>query len=57
VECLGWQDRIGTLEEGKLADITVSKTNLLAQIDSLENPDNITLVTKGGVIQKDLLTV
>ncbi len=53
-ECLGWQDRVGTLEAGKLADLIVTRTNPLTDIRSLENPDNIILVIKDGKIMKDL---
>jgi len=52
-ECLGWQDRIGTLEAGKLADVVITKTDPLRDIRSLENPDNIVLVMKDGQIVKD----
>jgi imidazolonepropionase-like amidohydrolase len=53
-ECLGWQDRVGTLEPGKLADVVIAKTNPLADIRSLENPDNIAVVMKDGKLVKDL---
>jgi imidazolonepropionase-like amidohydrolase len=53
-ECLGWQDRIGTLETGKLADVIITKTNPLEDLKSLENPDNIVFVMKGGEIMKDI---
>ena len=53
-ECLGWQDRIGTLETGKLADITITRTDPLADIRSLEDTDNITVVIKGGDVLKDI---
>lgn len=52
-ECLGWQDRVGTLEPGKLADVVIAKTNPLQDIRSLENLDNIAVVMKGGQIVKD----
>jgi len=52
-ECLGWEDRIGTVEAGKLADLVVTKTDPLRDIRSLENPDNIVLVIKDGRIVKD----
>lgn len=52
-ECLGWQDRLGTLEPGKLADIVVTARNPLQDIRSLEDTDNITLVLKGGGVMKD----
>ena len=53
-ECLGWQDRIGTLQAGKLADLIVVKTNPLQNIRALENPDNIVLVVKDGKVMKDI---
>ena len=53
-ECLGWEDRVGTVEPGKLADIVIAKTNPLVDIRSLENPDNLVLVMKDGRIVKDL---
>ena len=54
-ECLGWQDRVGTVETGKLADIIVTKSDPLTNIRSLENVDNIGLVMKDGVVVKDSL--
>jgi imidazolonepropionase-like amidohydrolase len=53
-ECLGWEDRIGTLEKGKYADLIITKTNPLADIRSLETSDNIVLVMKGGAVLKDI---
>lgn len=53
--CLGWEDRLGTLEAGKLADVVVTRTNPLADIRSLENPANIALVMKEGAVVKNLL--
>ena len=52
-ECLGWQDRVGTVEAGKLADIVITKMNPLADIRSLEKADNIAVVMKDGKIVKD----
>jgi imidazolonepropionase-like amidohydrolase len=40
-QCLGWDDRPGTLEAGKLADVVITATNPLADLRSLENPANI----------------
>jgi imidazolonepropionase-like amidohydrolase len=54
-ECLGWADRLGTLESGKLADLIIAKTDPLADIRSLEVPDNILFVMKDGVAVKNLL--
>lgn len=53
-ECLGWQDRVGTLEPGKLADVVICKTNPLADIRTLENVNNITVVVKDGRVVKDI---
>ena len=50
-ECLGWQDRVGTLETGKLADVTVAAIDPLANIHSL-TPDAIRLVIQGGRVVK-----
>ncbi len=52
-ECLGWQDKVGTIEPGKLADVIVVKTDPLADIKSLENVDNIRLVVKDGCVVKN----
>lgn len=53
-ECLGWQDRLGTVEVGKLADIVIAKTDPLADIRSLENNDNVVLVMQDGKVLKDI---
>jgi imidazolonepropionase-like amidohydrolase len=53
-ECLGWQDRVGTLEPGRLADLIITRTDPLKDIRSLENNDNIVVVMKDGQIAKDL---
>jgi imidazolonepropionase-like amidohydrolase len=53
-ECLGWEDKVGTLESGKLADIVISRTDPLADIQSLENIHNIVLVMKDGQVVKDI---
>lgn len=54
-ECMEWDDRLGTLEAGKLADVTVSKTDPLADIASLADNDNIALVMQDGKVLKSLL--
>lgn len=51
-ECMGWEDKVGTLEEGKLADIVIAKGNPLEDINSLSNPDNILTVLKDGELVK-----
>ena len=54
-ECLGWEDKVGTLQEGKLADIIVVKGNPLEDIYSLANMENIQVVMKDGKIEKNLV--
>ena len=53
-ECLGWQDRVGTIEAGKAADLVITRTDPLHDIRSLEDTGNILLVMKGGTVVKDL---
>lgn len=52
--CLGWQDRVGTLEPGKLADVIVTKSDPLANIRSLEDTGNIVLVMQDGLVVKEI---
>lgn len=49
-ECLGWEDELGTIAAGKLADLVVVKGDPLAEITVLREPQNIALVLKGGEI-------
>ena len=53
-ECLEMDDKIGTIEPGKLADIIICKKDPIFNIKSLGNPENIMLVMKEGEIVKDL---
>jgi imidazolonepropionase-like amidohydrolase len=53
-ECLGWQDRVGTLEAGKLADVIIVDADPLADIRSLEKVENIKMVMKDGRLVKDI---
>jgi imidazolonepropionase-like amidohydrolase len=53
-ECLEWQDRLGTVEPGKLADIVVAGVDPLADIRALEDVKNIKIVMKDGVVLKDI---
>lgn len=55
-ECLGWEDRVGTLEAGKYADVVIVSTDPLADIQSLQYNDNIVFVMKGGEVVKDIRT-
>lgn len=48
-EMLGWSDRIGTLEPGKLADVVAVPGDPLADVTRLEH---VSLVVKGGVVYR-----
>ena len=52
-ECLGWEDRLGTVEPGKLADLVVVDGDPLADISVLRDPARIALVVKDGKIAAD----
>ena len=54
-ECLGWQDRIGTLEAGKLADLIISTVDPLADMHALADNNKIALVIKDGQMVKNRL--
>ena len=49
-ELLGWQDILGSLETGKLADIVAVSGNPLTDIKQVEH---VLFVMKGGVVIKD----
>jgi imidazolonepropionase-like amidohydrolase len=48
-EIMGWADRIGTIEPGKLADLVAVPGDPLANISVMER---VTFVMKGGVVVK-----
>jgi imidazolonepropionase-like amidohydrolase len=49
-ECIGREQDLGTIENGKLADLVVVAGDPLAEVTILQNPENIALVIKGGEI-------
>jgi len=49
-EILGWSDRIGTIEQGKLADLVAVPGDPLADITTLER---VVFVMKGGVVERN----
>jgi imidazolonepropionase-like amidohydrolase len=51
-EIMGWQDRVGTLAAGKLADVIAVPGDPLRDISALEH---VGFVMKGGVIYRDEL--
>jgi len=51
----GMEDEIGTVEEGKLADLLVVDGNPLQDIATLQNKSNLKLIMKGGRAFKDEL--
>ena len=55
-ECLGWDDKLGTIEPGKLADLVLCKTDPLTDIQSIADNDNITFVMQDGNVVKNTLS-
>lgn len=56
-ELFGMEDEIGSVEEGKLADLLVVEGNTLEDIGLLQNRDNLKLIMKGGRIVKNEIEV
>ena len=52
-ECIGMQDELGTLVEGKKADLLFSSRNPLIDISCLEFGQTVSLVMKGGEVVFD----
>jgi imidazolonepropionase-like amidohydrolase len=52
-ELLGWQDRVGSLERGKYADVIAVEGDPLADITVLQH---VQFVMKGGVVVKNTTT-
>ena len=53
--CLGWDDKVGTIEQDKLADIIIVKGNPLEDIYSLADNDTVQVVIKNGKVEKNTL--
>ena len=49
-ECLGWEDRLGTVKAGKLADLVVVNGDPIADISVLRDAARIAMVIKNGKI-------
>jgi imidazolonepropionase-like amidohydrolase len=54
-EIFRMQDRIGTAEPGKDADLIVLEGNPLKDLRVFQNQDNLLVIMKGGVIYKRAL--
>ncbi|MET7768714.1 amidohydrolase family protein [Nocardia sp. NPDC005366] len=46
-------DRLGTIESGKLADIVVVRGDPVHDIEAVGRPENILLVMKDGKVRSD----
>src|SRR5574341_2135109 len=49
-EILGWSDRVGSVEKGKLADLIAVENNPLRDVTELER---VRFVMKGGAVYKN----
>jgi imidazolonepropionase-like amidohydrolase len=54
-EIFRMEDRIGTVEAGKYADLLVVKGNPLRDLRLFQVLDNLQLIMKGGAIYKQAL--
>jgi len=54
-EVLGLEDRLGTLEPGKLADLLVVDGDPLANIRVLQDKERVQMVVKGGEVVRSAL--
>jgi imidazolonepropionase-like amidohydrolase len=56
-QLLHLDDELGTLEEGKLADVIIVDGDVLGDIRRIADPTNVKLVLKGGKAAKNMLDV
>lgn len=54
-ECLEWDHHVGTIEQGKLADIIIVDHNPLDDIYRLSQNDSVQMVMKNGKLEKNTL--
>lgn len=54
-ELFGMEEEIGTIEEGKLADLLVVEGNPLEDIGLFQSQDNLKLIMKSGQVVKETL--
>lgn len=53
---MGRADDLGTIAEGKLADLLVVDSDPLEDIAVLQDRDQLLAIIKDGVLEKDVLT-
>ena len=51
---LGLDNQLGSIEEGKLADLIVVEGNPIDDINLLTNSENISFILQGGIVKKSL---
>ncbi|MBW2422975.1 MAG: amidohydrolase family protein, partial [Deltaproteobacteria bacterium] len=54
-ELMGRSDELGTIEEGKLADLLVVDGDPLADIGCLQDRNRLLAIVKGGIFVEDRL--
>lgn len=52
-QVLGLENELGTIEEGKLADLVVAEGNPMEDVGLLLKPECVRLVMQGGLVFKE----